>query len=259
MFPMRCERLLIPVVVSLLCMMLTGCMSTKVEMDPIVLETTGPIGVDVQSFNGDVYVRAEPRYEQTIVQLVARATHGFGRDAEADYSLDQVKYDLQIVPGDLGQVLQIVTTTDHPEPYFQRADVYIYTSDVENVSIRTTNGDVVLRGIRGRTEVRTSHGDVRLMTARPMTEPVTVINKNGDIVYRVRGESSAIFDCETVRGEILGHRENCNFVLHAASSDRALNATLNSGRNPVILRTTDGDIIVSVVPDPEQVGRMINE
>jgi hypothetical protein len=46
-------------------------------------------------------------------------------------------------------------------------------------------------------------------------------------------------------------------VVEAGTDERTLHAVLNAGENPIVLRTTDGDIRVVVKPNPTHVGRVI--
>ena len=60
------------------------------EDDPVSFPITSPVAVDVDSFNGDVIVTADPRL--TVAQIILRreATHGFDRKKEAKASLAQI-------------------------------------------------------------------------------------------------------------------------------------------------------------------------
>ena len=100
-------------------------------------------------------------------------------------------------------------------------------------------------------------GDVRVMSNQAMIRPVTIVNRNGDIDYRVRGESSARFDCETVDGRVYQKVRYGRLKTMSPTDRDSFNGTLNDGDNPVRLRTVNGDIRVAVVYNPEQVGEFI--
>jgi hypothetical protein len=240
-------------------LILGGCSTQKLVDEPIVMELAAPVAVDVQSFNGDVIIEAGPDFTVATVQVVRRAKHGYMRYEEAKDSLEQISYIVGLVPGELGQVLQVRTTTDNPEPYFQEADVYITLPEADGIFVRTTNGRVEARGVEGRIDIATTNNDVRILSNRPLRRPVTVVNRNGDIVYRVRAESTGDFDCETVNGLVVTHVEYGQFLVSPTNDQDTMKASFNGGTNRIALRTVDGDIIVSVVDNPEDVGWLVKE
>jgi hypothetical protein len=225
--------------------------------EPIAIDVIGPVAVDVESFNGDVMIRGNPELEQAQVTIVRAGVHGFDRIDESKRALQEIAYGAEVVPGQLGQVLRVQTSTTHAEPHYLRAHVFIELPDVNGVKVRTTNGRVYLRNVQGPIDVSTSEQDVRIMTNLMMNQPVTIVNRDGDIDYRVRGESQGRFDARTVNGRVSQLVRFGNSVVEPRTSDDALRATLNNGANPIILRTVNGDIRIAVVHNPEQVGANI--
>lgn len=217
-----------------------------------------PLAVDVESFGGDVIVEADPRLTAATVAVVREATHGYGRTGEAKDSLRQIGYAAEMVPGDLGPVLRVRTWTAHAEPHYQRAHVRIDLPHADGVRVRTRRGEIRLVDVEGALELETSEGDVRVMTHLALTRPVTILDSDGSIDYRVRGESTGAFDCEALRGSVDHRALHGRFVVHTTDED-SLRATLNGGTNPVVLRTADGQIRIAVVPDPTSVGARIIE
>lgn len=244
---------------AILVVVLGGCSTKKIADEPIVMELAAPVAIDVQSFNGDVIVEAGPEFPVATVQVVRRAKHGYMRQEEAEESLEQITYIVGLVPGELGQVLQVKTSTDHPEPYFQEADVYITLPEAEGLFVRTTNGRVEARGVTGSIDIETTNDDVRILSNRPLRRPVTVVNRNGDIVYRVRAESTGEFDCETVNGQVVTHVEYGQFFVAPTNDRDTMRAIFNGGSNRIVLRTVDGDIIIAVVENPQEVGWLVSE
>ena len=242
-----------------LVMILGGCSTQKLVDEPIVMELPAPVAIDVQSFNGDVIIEAGPEFTVATVQVVRRAKHGYMRYQEAEESLEQISYIVGLVPGELGQVLQVKTATDHPEPHFQEADVYITLPEADGIFVRTTNGRVEARGVEGRIDIATTNDDVRILSNHPLRRPVTVVNRNGDIVYRVRAESTGEFDCETVNGQIVTHVKYGQFFVAPTNDQDTMRAIFNGGSNRIALRTVDGDIVVAVVENPQEVGWLVKE
>ena len=226
----------------------------RITDHPIYFKIPGPIAIDVESFNGDVRIRVVPDLDTGVLTFSRRAVHGFGRTDDAKLSLRQIHCEAGIVPGELGQVLQIRTTTTHAEPHYQRADVIIELPNVDGVRVRTRSGHVYATGVGGEIDIVTSDGDVRVMTEEPLLQAVRIFNNGGDIDYRVRAESTGELDCSSLRGRVFHNARHGRLIVHEGTSFDVLRATLNDGRNPVVLRTADGDVRLAVVEAPMQVG-----
>jgi hypothetical protein len=224
--------------------------------DPIILAVAGPVAVDVDSFGGDVIVIADAKLSQATVTVTREATHGSARKKEAKRSLAEIGYSAVVVPGAAGPELEIRTWTGHAEPHHQRAHLEIGVPAVNGLNLRARRGFVEAIDLEGEVHIECSEGDVRIMTNRPMQRAVTVLNRQGDIDYRVRGESTGSFDCEVADGEVFYRARQGRFIVDKATN-RTLRATLNDGSNPILLRTSGGDIRVAVVHNPGQVGEKI--
>jgi len=229
----------------------------KAADEPYLIDVVGPVAVDVELFNGNLFIDVNPELTEGVVTVTRRAIHGYGRKAEADASLDNINYTIEIVPGELGQVVQIRATTTDPEPHYQRIDMTIELPEVDGLRARTSNGDVIARNIQGAVDILTYDGEVRVMTDRPMRRPVTIINNCGAINYRVRGESTGRFDCQCVRGKVIHHVEFGEMIIHPGTDHDTLLASFNEGVNPITLRAADGDIRIAVVEEPTHVGTFI--
>lgn len=218
---------------------------------PLVFDVAGPVGVRVESFNGDVIVETDPDARQAKVIVTRAARHGSLRAREARESLAQISASAWLVSDETGPVIQVSTRTSHAEPHFQRAHVHVILPEVLRTTVRTSNGRVSLEGIWGPVDVQVTSADVRVETDRALTDQVTIlVGRRGDIDYRVRGESTAALDCQSVRGQVINRVRTGTLTIHRGSTDQRLVATLNGGSNPVVLRTAEGDIRIAVVPDP---------
>lgn len=226
--------------------------SNRGETDePIVFDVAGPIEIDVQSFGGDVYVQGDPSLTQARVTIAREAVHGHGRVDEARQSLREIESSAELVPAELGQTLQVRTRTVNAEPHFQRAHVFIEAPEIDGVKVRTANGRVKVKNIRGRVDITTSEAKVYLATNQPMNRPVTIVNRNGDIEFRVRAESQGIIDAQTINGRAHGFARHGRLIIGPECRHDVFKATLNEGRNPITLRTVNADIYVAVVHNPE--------
>lgn len=221
--------------------------------EPILLDVAGPVGIDIDTFAGEVIIQGNPKLTQAKVTVVREGVHGYGRRDEAEASLKDIHYTAEVVAGGLGQVLQVRATTTNAERHFQRAHVQVEMPDIDGVRVRTTNGRVWVCTVRGRVDIATTEGNVRVMTNLPMNDPITIVNRNGDIDLRMRAESQGKIDAQTVNGRAYGFARYGKLVVGPDTRDDTLHATLNGGANPITLRTVNGDIEVAVVHNPELV------
>lgn len=230
-----------------------------VSDDPIELKTTGAVAVDVDNFAGSVTVRADRKVKRTYVEVRRVVTHGLGRYEESKEALDDARWIATLEPREGGgETLVVRTDTPNPEKHFHHMEVLVVAPALDTVKIRSTNGDVTVIENQGSVDIETTRGDVRMMTPWPMTGPMTIITSEGSIDYRIRGESKGVFDCETRGGEV---KQRCEYGKWVAldrhnDHDRFL-AVLNNGTNPVVLRTSEDNIRVSVIANPTAVGAFI--
>lgn len=229
----------------------------KVKDDPVVLDVLGPIEVDVINFAGDVLIDVDPEATTATVTMTRRATHGYGRTDEAEFSLSQINASVGLTGGDLGQRLVVRTWTDHAEPHYQRVDMRITVPETEGVFIETRRGRVQAKNVGGPIEVTNDEGEIRVMTTRAIDDAVTLINHGGDVVFRVRGESQGAIDAAAVRGKVTQFVRYGEVRILPGTTNNRLFAELNDGENPIVLRAADGDVKVAVVSSPTAVGAMV--
>jgi hypothetical protein len=228
----------------------------SIEDEPITLSVSGPVAVDIDSMGGDIRITADETLREGTVIVRREARHGFTRRGDAKRALKDLEYDVKVVSSASGPRLEIRTRTVNVEPHFLRTHLQISLPGVDGLTVHDRIGTVEAVGIEGAVHIETTEGDVRVMTNRPIWRAVTVVNRDGDIDYRVRGESTGEFDCRTVGGQVLYRAREGRFIVNGTTGD-TLQATLNGGENPVQLLTTDGNVRVAVVADPTAVGEVI--
>ncbi len=231
-----------------------GCATAQNKLQPVLLPVNGPVSVVLDSFAGDVRIVADPDVTEATVTATTQAFHSLTRMDEAAASLANIQFHAVLVPADVGQAIQVTTTSDDPEDHHQGVNITIIAPNIDGVHVKTKRGSVVLDNIRGQVDVTTNDGDVSILTTHAMLKPVKVLNVNGDIIYRVRGESAGKFDCEAINGSVNFYAQHSQATVHRNSDHDSLVATLNDGTNPILLRTVHGDISVSVSSDPRDVG-----
>jgi hypothetical protein len=235
-------------------MLIGGCATAQKQLKPVVLSVQGPVKVLVTSFAGDVRIIADPEATEATITATTQAYHSLVRIEEAAASLANIQFHAVLVPAEIGQAIQVTTSSDDAEDHYQGVHLIITAPMIDGASVHTKRGSVVLDQISGEVDVTTNDGDVSIITTYAMTRPVKVLNVDGDIIYRVRGESTGKFDCEAVHGSVNFFAQHSKAVVHRTSDHDSLSATLNDGENAVLLRTVHGDINVSVSSDPHDFG-----
>lgn len=216
----------------------------------------GAIDVIVDSFGGDVVVVADPAFDATTIQLIREAHHGYLRGYEPQEALKYLSWNSRLDPGP-GPVetLSIETSYSGPEPWYMRAHLRIQTPMLDRVKIKTTNGKVYIRNNMGPADIETNLGDVVIATTHPLTDAVKILASEGNVDYRVSRGSTGIFDVAVVDGEIeMRITEGRMRFTDGLNDQNTLNASLDNGVNPVLIRTTEGDIRIAVVELPLSFG-----
>lgn len=223
----------------------------SVTDDTIGLATTGTVDVDVELFGGDVTVVTNPTLRQTEVTVRRTGTHGWFRGDESMESLGEIHYIVSKESVDGRDRTVVRAGTDHPEPHFQAVEVEIAVPDLGSVHVATQRGNVWIEGNRGAADVHTSRGSIRLMTPWKMDGALSLVTCDGLVDLRLRGESTGLVDAATVGGNVKTRIKYGKWVALDEGNDAdSLRATLNGGRNPIVLRTSNADVLVSVVPNP---------
>jgi|TARA_B100000959_G_C14925295_1_gene601270 hypothetical protein len=226
---------------------LVGCQSQQVvNFNTATLQTRGPVEIDVQSFGGDVTIIVDETVEGT--QVFANQLE-LGTDGVPEPNVQMV-CNTNIETGVNGETVHVIATCDDNPLGLIRAEIVIKAKSIHGVSVITANGDVTLLGVSGAINIETKDGDVRVVTPLVMNEPVSIENRRGHIVYRVRGESSGMIDATAMNGEVaLDLRQGDTTVLPGSTGDH-LEANFNGGTNPIVMRTVNGDVRIYVVADP---------
>ncbi|MDZ4754050.1 MAG: hypothetical protein SGJ11_06095 [Phycisphaerae bacterium] len=228
---------------------LLGWRSTQDEV--VQLASEGVVDVDVEVFAGSVSIVSAPSAKQTSVSVCRIGSHGWGRSAESMESLGDIRYTVSLERRDGRDTAVLRAGSDTNEPHFQHVNVEIEVPDLGTVRVRTARGNIWISGNRSGADVATTRGSIRLMTGWKMDQPMTLVTSDGLIDLRIRGESVGAFDAETVGGAV---RSRIKFGHWLAVDPRndidTLRATLNGGTNPIVLRTSNDDVMISIIPDP---------
>lgn len=223
----------------------------SVTDDTVTLATQGIVDVDVEVFAGAVTVVTKPNIKETTVTVRRMGTHGWFREKESMASLGEIHYTVSLERHEGKDRTVVRAATDNAEPHFQSVDVEITVPDLGAARVVTRRGNVWVEGNRGGAEVLTSRGSIRLMTPWKMEQPITLVTSDADVDLRIRGESTGAVDAASVGGLVKTQVKYGRWIAVDGTNDAStLKATLNDGANPITLRTSNADVMVSVVPMP---------
>lgn len=237
-----------------------GVLGDRSSHEDLLVPVSGVINVEVHNFAGNVIVRGDrsDRTTDAMVIVDRRGAHRGSRSEESEQSLPDMQWKAELVPAatpDQDPTLRITTNTTHAEPWFQRMEIEVLVGELGRVDIVSTRGKVQVVNNRGPVDINTTKGDVRVITTWPQKSDTVIMTTDGDIDFRVRGESAFTLDAESVGGLVKSRCEAGRWVATDARNDHdSMVATLNAGGARVTLRTVDGDIRVAVVGDPHAVG-----
>jgi hypothetical protein len=212
----------------------------------------GTLDVEVDSIGGDVTVIGDPDASATTVEVVREAHHGYLRGTDSFEALGMVDWSSSLLPGPGPlETLKILTTYDGPEVWFMRTHVRIVTPDLGSVTVHTPRGSIEIINNTGAVDVHTDEGGILVASMHPQRGRNTLIGNEGDIDYRVPRGSTGDFDLGVIDGDIQMRVTEGQWRYTDRSNTKDLvTATLNAGTNPVMIRTTEGDIRISVVRNP---------
>jgi hypothetical protein len=235
------------------------------DSETFTIPTIGQQNVVVDLFAGDVTVRATASPPGTgdeqgtaTVTITRKGMHGPTRKADSTASLPDITATVGSEWREGMSTILVTATTSHPEPWLQAADVDITVPMVGSVVVRTARGHVYVTNNSRGVDIETSKGDVRVVSQLPMRDPSTILNRDGDIDWRVSGQSAGIYDLESVGGLVFARCPVGKWMCtEPTNTDRRLFARLNDGTARVVMRNVDGDIRVAVLNNPADIGTYI--
>jgi hypothetical protein len=235
------------------------------DSETFTIPTIGQQNVVVNLFAGDVTVRATASPPGTgdeqgmaTVRITRRGLHGPMRKEDSTASLPDITATVGSEWREGNSTIVVSATTTNPEPWLQAADVDIALPMLGSVVVRTARGHVYVTNNARGVDIETSKGDVRVVTQLPMTDPTTILNRDGDIDWRVSAKSAGIYDLESVGGLVFARCPVGKWLCtDPTNTDRRLFAHLNDGAARVIMRNVDGDIRVAVLSNPADIGTYI--
>jgi len=163
----------------------------------------------------------------------------------------------RLEPQPEGPVLIVVA--EHPDgaDSGHRVDLTVTVPGCRSTTIRNAGGAVRVTGVGGSIDIQAGDaqspgGDVLVRTAQPLRDAVTLETSSGRVQLSIGPDSVGNFTLETDSGEATfnGRRVRLSGV---RAHDGWWRGVLNGGSNPVVLRSGEGPVHVSVVSNPESV------
>ena len=232
-----------------------------VDDSHIMVDARGMLDIMIESFSGNVRILEVPGMEGATVEPVRRAYLGHLRRDEGEAALEAIDYHIELRKGELDrETLYITTSTTHPEDHLQGVDFYIRTGKLGAVDVSTTRGRVWVKDNSGPVDIQTTYGDIRVLTNHRMNGPVILVTKDASIDYRTGPGSTGLYDLRSVGGRVYQRFTEARITATSEENGPAVFVgQVGDRENPVVLRTTYGDIRVAVVQDPTEVGPVIVE
>lgn len=230
----------------------SGC-SKDVRSESLVLpmpEAPRPLAIDVEVFRGDVVVRVDKTRKDVGVWTDVAAVSDVPDEDKAE--VDRAVTTTSLIEDRGGIPTLVVRAATARTGEDHRADVLVRVPTCEGVRVRTGLGEVILVGVKGELRVESGGGVVEVRTNQPLTSPVSIDTKEGNIYYQGPFECTGVFDVRTDEGEAIWR----GWVGGGAASTLVYSkggytVTLNNGQNPVSIHTGKGDPSVILLEDAQ--------
>lgn len=205
--------------------------------------------VDVRNFNGSVRILVDRRFSTPSVRAVVRPLHPDaprGEDLEASCMVVA-----ESVVQDGRPILRVLGETTLADPDQAAADIVIRLPDCGGVNVQNAGGLVELRGIAGAVTVENGTGNrpggrIELRTGRPMTDPVLLSTTTGPVHFQAVPASAGRFDLTAAAGRAEFDCRGGAVFTDLVTPSRVV-ATLNSGANPIVLRSGSGPVRARII------------
>ena len=233
----------------------SGCTTMgRPERQP--LELDGPVTVHVDTFAGDVEVRAfmAGTGEQSFVQVNREGRHAMNRGTDAAEAIEHITWTTEIDRNDRGPVVVVKVTAQGDEQHTMRGHVLVQVPVLDGVTVRTTRGDIAVDEVTGPIELVTTDGSVELLSDQPVHGPLKILTSEGDVNVRLAPGTSGDLDFFAKDGRVGMHVKTGRMQIEPGTSNDMLSGVLNDGTKPFVIRTTHGVIRFTVKHNPKRFG-----
>jgi hypothetical protein len=253
---MLTQRLLRSLALSLLIALPGFGCSTMGRAERQPLELDGPVAVRVDTFAGDVQVRAfmGGTGEQAFVQVNREGLHAINRGTDATEAIENITWTTKIDRDDRGPVVVVEVTAHGDEQHAMRGHVLVQVPILDGVTVHTTRGDIAVDEVTGPIELVTTDGSVEVLSDQPVHGPMKILTSEGDVNIRLAPGASGDLDFFAKDGRVGMHVKTGRMQIEPGTSNDMLSGVLNDGTKPFIIRTTHGVIRFTVKHNPKRFG-----
>jgi putative adhesin len=221
------------------------------EMRELTLPSSGSLTVDARP-NGGIRVQGEARYDVFVRARIVATAETLDR-------AKQIVSAVRIQPA--GDQIEAVGPTGLARREGWHVSYELSTPMQMNLSLRSTNGGVSVRGVEGRMDITTTNGgvklanvngnvrgrttnggvDVELEGATWQGEGLDLETNNGGVRLSIPEHYSAQLEASTVNGGL-----NSDFpVVMQGRRPREIEATLGGGGAPIRVKTSNGGVRIT--------------
>jgi hypothetical protein len=228
--------------------LLTGCISNDIVTEDFSGEynTNDNTTLIVKNSNGDIRITT---YEGDTVKLDAEKRVSENHKDELDKTeINVTEVDNEIV---------IETIYEEPSKTHATVNMVLKVPEYVNVeSVRSSNGDITVRNVKGYPTVSSSNGDVDMrgttgisevsssngdvtVEVFSLKEDVSISSSNGDVVVYILLSLNATIDMQTSNGRALVSGLSLDTTL---DEDKHITGTMNGGGHKVEIHSSNGDV-----------------
>lgn len=231
---------------------LTGCrgiVKTGVPITGAEMAPDSRPAIDVSNYNGSVRVVVDDDIQKASVRarvrrLTKKVPKGEGLAAQTFLAAETVVQDGRTI-------LRVVSETRLANPDDSRADLTIRLPSCGGVLVRNSGGPVELRGVGGAITVENGIGNrsggwVIVRTQQVLTDPIHLSTTNGKVHLQGPPGSTGSVDIHTDDGAAVMYAMGGVLAVEKAETGHFV-GTLNSGENPVTIRTGKGRAEIYII------------
>jgi len=223
-----------------------------VSWDGGELRAGTPLAFDVRNDRGSVWIEVDEKLEAPVV--VARVSWD-GKERTKTWPGDTAGaavYAARDTTQAAGDVVRISSTLNEGAPESAFVDVRVRTPRCDGVTVLNDGGPIVLVGVGGAITARNGEqgGRIEVRTSRPLTDPVALVTARGKVSAVIGPGGSGLIELDSESGSAEFESE-FGSVTEVRPSLGRFRGVWNSGANPVIARSGDGDVHVQVQRNAE--------
>lgn len=227
-----------------------------VEITGIKLPPQYPATVEVDNFNGSVFVVADPEVAAAQVRARPRATSKNAPKVGQLPEAISVTATASIEGPE--RILRVVGRPADNPPKDVAIDLFIRVPKINATRIKNAGGAVEIVRVGGSVHVENgvgggAGGDIQVRTGEPMTEPSSLTTSSGRVLWQVGPDSTGKFDLISDSGQA---KFTCRLgvVSEMVPDANHTRGRLNSGTNLIALRSGAGPVEALVIENAATYG-----